>query len=461
MIYNFDEVGARAACLSVRNILSCRTKKYFIYTFGCQQNEADSEKIRAMAEMMGYSAAESADDADLVVLNTCAIRAHAEMKALSLLGSFKARKKADPDFILGVVGCMAAEEGVKESLKNKFHYVSFTLEPNMLHKMPEAILRYLTDRKRSFVFGEDKGDIVEGVEPIRSYSHKAFVSVMYGCNNFCSYCIVPYVRGRERSRDSAEIIKECQALIDSGVREITLLGQNVNSYKSDMDFPDLLSMIAKIEGDFIIRFMTSHPKDTSDKLIEVMAKYKGKIGAYFHLPLQSGSDAVLKKMNRTYDSRRFLSIVEKLREKIPDISLSTDVIVGFPGEREQDFEDTLSVLSKARFDSVFAFMYSAREGTPAARMEGQIPDEVKSDRLSRLFALQDPISYENALPYLNKSVRVLTDSFDIRDGKRIYNGRTFSNKLVHFTAEEAALGEFVNVKINKAGGFDLIGAEDK
>ena len=461
MIYDIEKAGTSAACLAVRNILCGQNKTYFVYTFGCQQNEADSEKIRAMAEMMGYSPASDASDADFVVVNTCAIRAHAEMKALSLLGSFKAKKKADPEFILGVVGCMAAEEHIKDSLKKNFHYVSFTLDPNMLHKLPEAVLKYLTERKRSFIFGMDKGDIVEGVSPVRKDKHKAYVSIMYGCNNFCSYCIVPYVRGRERSRESGEIIKECQLLIENGAKEITLLGQNVNSYKSDIDFPELLEKIALIDGDFLIRFMTSHPKDTSDKLISVMAKYRERIAPYFHLPLQSGSDSVLRKMNRTYTAERFLSIVEKLRENIPGIALSTDVIVGFPGESRGDFESTLEVLRKAQFDSVFAFIYSKREGTRAAEMEEQIPEEIKSERLGELFLMQDEISFESNRPYLEKTVRVLTDSFEIREGRTVYTGRTDTNKLVHFTAENAEIGEFIKVKIEKTGGFDLIGAEVK
>ncbi len=461
MIYNVEQTGTSSACRAVRNIVLEQHKKYYVYTFGCQQNEADSEKIRAMAEMMGYTPATDASCADLVVVNTCAIRAHAEMKALSLLGSFKARKKANPDFILGVVGCMAAEEHVKESLKKNFHYVSFTLEPNMLHKLPEAVLSYLCERKRSFVFGMDKGDIVEGVCAVRTHNHKAYVSIMYGCNNFCTYCIVPYVRGRERSRDSREIIEECRSLVKNGTREITLLGQNVNSYKSDIDFPELLERIALIEGDFLIRFMTSHPKDTSDKLISVMAKYREKIAPYFHLPLQSGSDKVLRKMNRTYTSERFLSIVEKLRENIPGIALSTDVIVGFPGESEEDFEQTLAVLKKARFDSVFAFIYSKREGTRAAEMDDQVAEDIKSERLSKLFAMQDEISYDSNRPYLEKTVRVLVDSFEMREGRTVYSGRTDTNKLVHFTAEKCEIGEFKNIKINKIGGFDLIGAEEK
>lgn len=460
MILDKKTAGVDPAVLSVRELVSGLNRYYYVYTFGCQQNEADSEKIRALAEAMGYHRAERAEDADFVVVNTCAIREHAEMKALSLLGNFRAKKKNNPDFILGVVGCMAAEGHIKDILKNKFPYVTFTLEPNMIHRLPESVFRYLTDRKRSFIFGEDRGDIVEGLESVRQSPHKAWVSIMYGCNNFCTYCIVPYVRGRERSRAGSDIIAECHRLIDSGVREITLLGQNVNSYRSDLDFPDLLSKIAEIDGDFIIRFMTSHPKDTSDKLISVMAKYKGKIAPYFHLPLQSGSDSVLRRMNRTYTRDKFLSIVEKLRGSIPEIALSTDVIVGFPGETETDLEDTLDVLEKARFDTAYAFIYSPREGTPAAKMEDQLAEEIKGERIKRVFALQDKISYEKNLPYLNKTVRVLVDSREERGGSVIYTGRTDTNKLVHFTCDDASVGEFTNVKITKTGAFDLIGAKE-
>ncbi len=460
MILDTKLAGVGPAVLSVRELVSHLNRYYYVYTFGCQQNEADSEKIRAMAEAMGYKRAERAEAADLVVVNTCAIREHAEMKALSLLGNFRAVKKSNPDFILGVVGCMAAESHVKDMLKNKFPYVTFTLEPNMLHRFPEVLLKYLADRRRSFVLGEDRGDIVEGLSSVRESRHKAWVSIMYGCNNFCTYCIVPYVRGRERSRKSSDIISECHSLVSSGVREITLLGQNVNSYRSDLDFPDLLSEIAQIDGDFIIRFMTGHPKDTSDKLISVMAKYKGKIAPYFHLPLQSGSDSVLRRMNRTYTKERFLSIVEKLRAAVPKIALSTDVIVGFPGETDADIEDTLDVLEKARFDIAYAFIYSPREGTPAAKMEEQLPEEIKGERLKRVFALQDKISYEKNLPYLNKTVRLLVDSKEERDGSVIYTGRTDTNKLVHFTCENAEIGEFTNVKIIKIGAFDLIGAKE-
>ena len=355
MIYNVNNGDYPEYVSRVRTLNADKDKKAYIFTFGCQQNEADGERMLGMAESMGYTKTDKPDDADLIILNTCAIRQHAEEKALSMLGRFKALKKKNNDLIVGVCGCMAAEEHVKELLKNDFHYVTFTLEPNMLHEIPRLVHKALTDGKRSFVIGEDKGDITEGMPITRRYNHKAWVSIMYGCNNFCSYCIVPYVRGRERSRCAEDIIAECRTLVADGVKEITLLGQNVNSYKGEVDFAGLLEKIANIDGDFIIRFMTSHPKDVSDSLIDVMAKYTPKIAPYFHLPLQSGSNRILKLMNRTYTREKFLSIVEKLRTKIPDICLSTDVIVGFPSETEADFLDTLDVLKQAAFDMVYAF----------------------------------------------------------------------------------------------------------
>ena len=278
--------------ISVQSMLGQNMKKAHVITLGCQQNEADSEKIRAMAVEMGYEITDSPESADLVVINTCAIRKHAELKALSIIGRFKASKAENPEFILAMVGCMAAEPHINELIKKSYHHVSFTLEPSMIHKFPEMLFKAITEKKRAFIFNSDEGNIIEGIEPLRSLKHRAWVSVMYGCNNFCSYCIVPYVRGRERSRDSKDVIAECKKLIDCGCKEITLLGQNVNSYKSDMDFASLLEAIAKLDGDFILRFMTSHPKDVSDALIEVMGKYPEKIAPCFHLPLQSGSDTV-------------------------------------------------------------------------------------------------------------------------------------------------------------------------
>ncbi len=443
----------------VKNINNGQNKKVYVFTFGCQQNEADSEKILGMAEQMGYSKTCNAEDADLIILNTCAIRQHAEEKALSMLGMFKALKKSDPDLIIGVCGCMAAESHIKDMLKTDFHYVDFTLEPNMLHKLPYAIYTAIEKNKRTFIFGEDNGDIAEGIPTVRMSKHKAWVSIMYGCNNFCSYCIVPYVRGRERSRSSHEIISECTELVANGCKEITLLGQNVNSYKGEYDFPTLLDKIARIDGDFIIRFMTSHPKDVSVRLVEVMKEHTPKIAAYFHLPLQSGSNKILKKMNRTYDRDKFIEIAELLRREIPNIALSTDVIIGFPGESDDDFNDTMDVLERIRFDNVYSFKYSERVGTPAASMSDAVDDAVKNERMARLLKSQDKVSLERNERYIGRTVRVLVDSVSKRKGFNTVSARTNSGKLVHFEADESAIGKFINVKIEKAGAFDLIGKE--
>ena len=455
---DIQSIGTDEYIARVRALIG-EGKRYFVITFGCQQNEADSERIRGLLSAMGYTPAACAEDADIIMVNTCAIREHAEMKALSMIGGFKAIKKKNPELVVGIAGCMAAEEHIAKKLKEDFHFVSFTLEPNMLHKIPELLYTALSEHKRRFIFGEDKGDIVEGITPQRTEKHRAWVSVMYGCNNFCSYCIVPYVRGRERSRNSEKVISECRQLVQDGVKEITLLGQNVNSYRSELNFPELLSRIAEIEGDFIIRFMTSHPKDTSDELISVMAKHRDKIAPYFHLPLQAGSNSTLKAMNRTYTRERFLEIASALREKIPEIALSTDVIVGFPGESEEDFEQTLDVLSRVEFDLVYAFIYSERKGTKAATLENKIPREIGTERLSRLLAMQDGISLRKNQPYFGRVERILVDSVETRDGKTVYTGRTYTNKPVHFTSDNARVGDFVSVRIEKCGAFELYGSE--
>ena len=457
MLINFQNTDLPQYADMVRDINADSDKKVHVITFGCQQNEADSEKILGLARSMGYSATEKADNADLIILNTCAIRKHAEEKALSLLGRFKAIKRKNPDLIVGVCGCMAAEEHIKNMLKTDFHYVTFTIEPNMIQRLPELLHKALTHGKRSFVYDEDAGDITEGLPIVRHSGHKAWVSIMYGCNNFCSYCIVPYVRGRERSRDSDTILAECRELVEQGCKEITLLGQNVNSYKGKYDFAGLLEKIAEIDGEFIIRFMTSHPKDVSDSLIEVMGRYTPKIAPYFHIPLQSGSDKILKAMNRTYNRDKFLNTVEKLRKSVPGICLSTDIIVGFPGESEEDFLDTLDILKRVKFDMVYAFKYSPREGTPAAKLSDQLNISVKEERIGRLLAFQDTISLEKNTEYVGKCVRVLVDSTSRRAGFDTVSSRTDSNKLVHFPADKSLIGKFVNVMIEKAGAYDLIG----
>ncbi len=462
MIINFSDKEIQNSVSLVRKRLSGREHFAYVYTFGCQQNEADSEKIRGILRAMSYTISDSPENADIVILNTCAVRELAELKAFSMVGNFKEKKRKNPDFILGVAGCMTAEAHVVEKLKKSFHFVSFTLNPGMIHKLPELVLNSLSNSPRKFVLEPENTNVLEGVLPIRQSNSKAWVSVMHGCNNFCSYCIVPYVRGRERSRESSDVIAECRELISLGYKEITLLGQNVNSYKSDMNFAALLKTIAEIPGDFIVRFMTSHPKDASDELISLMGEYGGKIAPHFHLPLQSGSDAILKAMNRTYNMERYLSIVEKLRSAVPDIAITSDIIVGFPGETDEDFEATMAALEKIRFDMVYSFNYSKREGTKAAKMENAVSDEKKCERMTRLLKRQTEISREMNEKYLGTVQKVLLDSVEIKDGKKIYNARTATNKLVHIEFDgELPVGEFVNVKIDRIGAFDLFGKEIK
>ena len=455
MNININDDEIKAAITAVKASFTGGEKFAHVITLGCQQNEADSEKIRGMALMMGYEITDEPEKADLIVVNTCAVRQHAELKAFSVIGNFKACKTQNPETVVAVVGCMAAEPHVAEKIKKSYPFVSFTLEPGMIYKFPELLLRAIREKKRSFLFDSDEGNIVEGIVPVRTSKHRAWVSVMYGCNNFCSYCIVPYVRGRERSRDSAVVIAECEALISAGYREITLLGQNVNSYMSDMDFAGLLECVAKIPGDFVLRFMTSHPKDVSDKLIEVVGRYTGKIAPSFHLPLQSGSDRILKQMNRTYTAEKFLDTVKKLRSTVPGISITSDIIVGFPGETEEDFQDTLNMLSAVRFDMVYSFIFSPREGTKAAKMENQIEYSVKSERMSRLLVLQDNIAHENNGAYVGTTQKVLVDSVSKRGEFDVYSARTLTNKLVHFQSDENHIGKFIDVKITRAGAYDL------
>lgn len=455
MNVNINQTEQSKYIEGVKALTEGQNKHACVITLGCQQNEADSEKIRAMAEKMGYTLTEKPEDADLIVVNTCAVRRHAELKALSIVGNFKPLRESKPDLIVGVCGCMAAEPHMAENIKKSYHHVSFTLEPSMLHRLPELVHRAMYQRRRSFVFGTDEGDVIEGMPSVRVSSHKAWVSIMYGCNNFCSYCIVPYVRGRERSRNSADVIAECRDLVARGYKEITLLGQNVNSYRSDLSFAQLLEQVALIPGDFILRFMTSHPKDVSDELIEVFGKYSGKIAPTFHLPLQSGSDRVLKEMNRTYDTVKYLATIDKIRAAVPEVALTSDIIVGFPGETDEDFEGTMSILERVRFDMVFSFIYSPREGTRAAKMDNQVADEAKKARMARLLDVQCNISREKNDRYLGRIERVIVDGVEHKDGKDIYNARTATNKLVHFESDVNYIGSFINVKIIRTGAFDL------
>lgn len=438
-----------------RNLSTDKKRYAVVVTFGCQQNEADSEKLRGMADAMGYTVTDDLSVADLIVVNTCAVREHAELKALSTIGQYKHLRAKNPELLIGVCGCMVAQKHRVDELKNSYPYVSFTFEPSSLDRFPEILWETIKKEKRCFSFGENAREISEGIPVMRDGSAKAWVSIMYGCNNFCSYCIVPYVRDRERSRDYTHVVKEVRELVQSGVKEITLLGQNVNSYKGGCSFAELLEKLAAIEGDFLIRFMTSHPKDVSDELIRVMAA-SPRIAKQFHLPLQSGSDPILRSMNRHYDKAHYLGIVKKLREAMPNVTLTTDIIVGFPGETEEDFEETLGLLSAVRFDMLYSFIYSPRSGTPAAARADQVPETEKSARMQRLLALQNQISLEKNLMTVGKTVRVLCEGRSKNDPET-FTGRAESNKLVHFKADDTCKDQFVNIKIVRAEPFNLHG----
>ena len=441
--------------LRVREMLKKRgkTPKYHIATFGCQQNEADSERLIGTAKNLGYEKAESIEDADLIIFNTCAVREHAELRALSKTGQLKHLKEKNKNLLIGLWGCMVSQTSRVEDIKHKYPYVDFVAGTNMLHRLPEILCDVMENDRRRYYVDELDYSIVEGVPVERENKIKAYVSIMYGCDNFCTYCIVPYVRGRERSRKKEDILAEIRELVENGYKEITLLGQNVNSYGKkegdECDFATLVEEICRIDGDFTLRFMTSHPKDVSDRLIEVI-KNNPKVERHFHLPVQSGSSRMLKVMNRKYTREGYLETVKKLKEAIPDIVLTTDIIVGFPGETAEDFEDTLSLIREVKYDSVFSFIYSKRPGTPASEMEDNTSDQEKTDRMSRLLSLhRENVTSINA-SYVGRTVRVLCEQD--KDEKGLYGGRTSGAKLVKFESEnENILGKFVDVKIDGYG----------
>ncbi len=430
----------------------------FVLTLGCQQNQSDSEKLCGMAENMGYQISDTPDGAHLIIVNTCAIREHAEKRALSLVGQYKHLKIKNPDLIIAVGGCMTAQAHRVEALKRSYPYVDILFGTSSIHRFPEFLAEKIVRGKRVLRSDEPENTVAEDMPVRRESSYRAWVSVMYGCNNFCSYCIVPYVRGRERSRRKECIIREVTELVESGYRDITLLGQNVNSYGKDFgadyDFADLLYELDQIEGDYILHFMTSHPKDASRKLIDVMAAGK-HIARHFHLPMQSGSDRVLAAMNRKYNTDKYLGIVDYIREKMPDATVTSDIIVGFAGESEQDFCDTLSMLERVRFDMIFSFIYSPRRGTPAAEWE-QLAEAVKSERFGRLLELQNKISLDANKALVGKTLRVLCDGKSKSKDEAIC-GRSDGTKIVFFDADPSMTGKFVNVKIERAETFALYG----
>ena len=431
-----------------------------LLTFGCQQNEADSEKIAGLAEAMGYEIVGTPEEADLIVVNTCAVREHAEKKALSITGQFKHLKTKNPNLILAMCGCMVTQPHRAEEIKKRYPYVDIVFGTGALHLFPQLLWEKKQTGKRKSVPDVTETVIAEGIPIRRESGYRAWVSIMYGCNNFCTYCIVPYVRGRERSRDHACIEREVEELVRSGYKDITLLGQNVNSYGKDradgIDFADLLARLDAIPGDYILRFMTSHPKDASRKLIETMARSK-HVAHQFHLPLQAGSDTILKRMNRKYTTAQYLETVEFMRAEMPDVTLSSDIIVGFPGETEEDFAGTLEMLERVRFDMIFSFIYSPRKGTPAAEMEDQVPSEVQHARFDRLLALQNEIAKEKNQPLLGKPLRVLCDGKS-KNNPALLSGRTDGNKIAFFEGDEQNTGRFVTFVADRADAYALYGS---
>lgn len=443
---------------ALKEINEGRALSACVVTYGCQQNEADSERIAGMLSESGYEIVKDTSLADVIIVNTCAVREHAEERAFSITGGYKHLKEARPWLKIGMCGCMASKADTSEKIKKSYPYIDFVFGTEKLAELPEILYRAISGGKRVFVPNNGDIEIAEGLPVVRESDFRAWVSIMYGCNNFCTYCIVPYVRGRERSRRPEKIIEEVEELAKSGCREITLLGQNVNSYgkefSDECNFADLLSRICKIDGDFIVRFMTSHPKDASKELIDVMAE-NPKIARHFHLPVQSGSDRILKEMNRHYDRETYLSLVEYMRERMPDIAISTDIIVGFPGETEEDFLDTLDLMRKVKYDMIFSFIYSPRTGTPAAKME-QVDDKIKSERMERLLKLQNELLAEKNLSYVGKTMRVLVEGRSKTNTEKM-SARTEGNRIVLFDGDDSLTGNFAYIKITKSAPFALFG----
>ncbi len=433
-----------------------RTPVAYVETYGCQQNEADSEKLRGYLSQSGYAIGKEPEGADVVVMNTCSIREHAEQRVFGNLGALTHTKRRHPEQKIFLCGCMAGEPKVSERIKKSYPFVDGVFSTHHLWQFPEILYRVLTGKKRQFYVEDEAGSIAEGIPQVRDSSLKAWVSIMYGCNNFCTYCIVPYVRGRERSRKPEDILKECRQLAENGCREITLLGQNVNSYGKDLDcgvdFADLLEQIAQIPGDFLIRFMTSHPRDASEKLFDTMAK-NPKIAKQLHLPFQSGSSRVLKAMNRHYDRETYLRKVRYAKSVMPGLVLTSDVIVGFPGETEEEFEETLSLIEQVRYDSLFTFIFSPRTGTPAAGMEDPTPKEEKNARFDRLCARQNAISEEIHQGYVGRTLRCLVDG---QEGD-LLTARTEGGRLVRFEGPQCLVGGYHDLRITGSTTWSLTG----
>lgn len=434
------------------------SKNYHIITYGCQMNEHDSENIAGMLEALDYSHTPNPEEADVVVMNTCSVREHADKRFFGMLGQFKKQKKNNPDFIICICGCMPQQPHIVEEIRKSFSWVDIVFGTQTIAEFPNLLMERIRTGKKQFSIIANNEEIPEEKESKREFKHKALVNITYGCNNFCTYCIVPYTRGREKSRSLRAVKQEIINLVKDGVKEVMLLGQNVNSFR-DADgnnFAALIRSLDEVEGLERIRFMTSHPKDLSDELIACFGDCK-KLCHNIHLPVQSGSDEVLRRMNRHYNRQRYMEIVEKLRATCPDLSISTDIIVGFPGETEEDFLDTLSLVREVEYDSAFTFIYSPRVGTPAAKYDDQIPEKIKHDRFDRLVEDVNRCSAKKNSEYLGRIVTVLVDGPSKNDAGA-WSGRTDTFKLVNFTSEEPLTeGQMVSVRITETKTFSLDG----
>ncbi|PJI10145.1 MULTISPECIES: tRNA (N6-isopentenyl adenosine(37)-C2)-methylthiotransferase MiaB [Clostridium] len=438
-----------------------KNKLFFIETWGCQMNEEDSEKLSGMLKKMNYEKTEDKNRADLIIFNTCCVRENAELKVYGNLGTLKKLKDKNPNLIITVCGCMMQQKNMAEHIKKRFPFVDIVMGTYNTQMFPNYLKKVENERTSVVEIWDKEEGITEGTPIDRVYDIKAFVTIMYGCNNFCSYCIVPYVRGRERSRNPEDIEKEIKNLVEQGYKEITLLGQNVNSYgkglEEEINFADLLRRLNKIDGISRIRFMTSHPKDLTDDVIKAVAECD-KVCEHIHLPVQSGSSRILKKMNRHYTREDYISLVNKIKSGVKDAAITTDIIVGFPGETEEDFEDTLSLVKTVEYDSAFTFLYSMREGTPAAKYEDQISDDIKHERFNRLLETVNSISEKKNKEYEGKTVEVLIEGKSKNDESKLM-GRTRTGKLVNFAGSIDDIGKLKNIKITKAHAFSLSGEE--
>ncbi|MBN2883767.1 MAG: tRNA (N6-isopentenyl adenosine(37)-C2)-methylthiotransferase MiaB [Clostridia bacterium] len=438
----------------IKNLLAGERHGYMIKTFGCQMNESDSEKLAGVLESLGYTPVETESESSIIIFNTCCVRESAEQKIFGHLGEMKKFKQENKNLIIGLCGCMTQQPQIVEKIKKSYHYADIVFGSNSMHKLPELLYDRLVEKKRQFDVTED-WDVVEGIPVLRGNSLKAYVPIMHGCNNFCSYCIVPYVRGREKSRNPSEILNEIRDLAEKGTREIMLLGQNVNSYRGGIGFSGLLNEVSNIKEIRRVRFMTSHPKDLGTDVLEAIAANESLCNQ-LHLPLQSGSSRILNLMNRGYTRESYLGIIEEAKRIIPGIGLSTDIIVGFPGETEEDFLETLDVVEKARFDFAYTFIYSPRKGTPAAEMFDPVPENIKHERFNRLLEVQNNITLELNRSCIGQVEEVLVEGRS-KTNEKTLTGRTGSNKIVNFYSDCDRKSDFAKIKITDAGTWHLEG----